>query len=90
MAASNQTMIEALSTHVVMYNRPDIHNGEAYTQKIPQEVFDDDIETYIDKNFKETKEDWETYSRITIQQGQIRLSTLEKNRIRYIVQFTRD
>jgi len=59
-------------------------------QRLAADLFDNEFMSCMDKRFDEVDEDLKTYSSLTAQQGQIRLTSGVKKHIKAFIQWTRD
>ena len=67
-----------------------IWNNESASQRIADEVFNNNFNTCIDITFTELDDHWKTYSSLTVADGRIRLRPGTKVNIRAFVQWVRD
>ena len=66
-------------------------NGATKAQRIATEMFDDDFETCLDKTFKEIDEDLKSWGQeLTINNGQIRLTPIQKKNIKAMTQWAKN
>ena len=64
--------------------------GSTAAQRLATEMFDDEFISTMDKTFEELDEDFKTWSGLTVNQGQIRLTPGTKRNIKAFVQWSRD
>ena len=76
MAAVSFTVYDAMVTCGV--DTTVTFNGSNKAQRIATDIFDDDFHTCIDKTIKEINSDLKDYSQLTVTQGQIRLTLLQR------------
>ena len=67
-----------------------LFNGQTQAERLSSEMFDDDFKSCMDMTIDEIDEDLKTFSGLTIAQGQIRLTVGTKNRIKELMQWSRD
>ena len=65
-------------------------NGDTASERIATEMFDDDFRSCVDKTMSEVEDDLKSWSTLTINQGQIRLSPGIKKRLKAFIQWCRD
>ena len=83
-------MIDTITACGMMKNKSFIYNGETYAERILQEGSNSDSNTYMDKMFKELKDYWKIFYRLTAAQWYIRLRPKVKKNIRDLVKWYRD
>ena len=83
-------MIDTITACGMMKNKPFIYNGETYAEWISQEGSNSDSNTYMDKMFKELKDYWKIFYRLTVEQWYIQLRPKVKKNIRDLVKWYRD
>ena len=64
--------------------------GKTPVQMLAEDIFSDDFATCMDKTHKELDSDFKTYSDLTQNQGQIRITPGVKKNIKAFVQWSRD
>ena len=68
----------------------DQFEGRTAAERIASDLFQDDFKTCMDKTFEELESDLKSFSTLTQNQGQIRLTPGQKNKIKAFIQWTRD
>ena len=63
--------------------------GETPAVRLAEGLFSNTFIKCMDKTMKDLKEDFDTYSTLTVAQGQIRLVPAVKNKIKAFIQWTR-
>lgn len=84
-----QTMEQAL----IACGVPDdgiLFNGSTKAERIANDIFDDDFNSCLDVSFDDFDSECKTYSGLTINQGQIRLTPGTKRNIKALIQWSRD
>ena len=71
-------------------NDNDNFDGKTPAQRLAEDIFSDDFATCMDKTHKELDSDFKTYSDLTQNQGQIRITPGVKKNIKAFVQWSRD
>ena len=71
-------------------NDDDNFDEKSSAQRIASDIFSDDFSTCMDKSHKELDSDFKSYSDLTQNQGQIRISPGVKKNIKAFVQWSRD
>lgn len=64
-----QTMVAALEECGVLINNPQIMNGETVSQRITNDIFDNDFYFYMELSSSDLEDNWKTYSALTVAQG---------------------
>ena len=64
--------------------------NETEAQRIATDLFQDSFNTCMDKTFNEVDSDLKTYSVLTLENGQIRITPGQKNSLKDFIQWTRD
>ena len=59
-----------------------LFNGATKAQRIATELFDDDFTSCLDKTFSEIDEDLKSWSALTVNNGQIRLTPMQKKNLK--------
>ena len=68
----------------------DLFNDDTKSDMMAAEIFDDDFSFYMENTYNEFDEDLNSYSNLTIVNGQIRLVTGQKKNIKAFNPWTRD
>ena len=64
-----QTMVAALEECGVLINNPQIMNGETVSQRITNDIFDNDFYSCMELSSSDLEDNWKTYSTLTVAQG---------------------
>jgi hypothetical protein len=83
-----QTVLDAMIASGV--NNLVLFNGTTAAERIATDIFDDDFESCLSKDFKDLEDDFKSYSTLTVANGQIRLTPGTKKKIKGFIQWTRD
>jgi len=67
-----------------------LFQGETPATRLAEGLFSNSFMKCMDKTMKDLKEDFDTYSTLTVAQGQIRLIPTVKNKIKAFIQWTRN
>ena len=83
-----QTVLDAMIASGI--NNQIQFNVATQAQRIATDVFDDDFESCLSKDYKDLEDDFKSYSTLTVANGQIRLTPGTKKKIKGFIQWTRD
>ena len=67
-----------------------LFNGATKAQRIATELFDDDFTSCLDKTFSEIDEDLKSWSALTVNNGQIRLTPMQKKNLKAFIQWSKN
>src|SRR5687768_10327824 len=87
MAAAN--MVETAMILCGVSNAANGAHGSNAT-RIASDIFDDEFTSCLNKTFGDLNTDLKSYSNMTVNQGQIRLTPGMKNKIKAFIQWCRD
>ena len=90
MAAAQQTFTVLDAINQIGIVDQVLFNGNTRAERIATEMFDDNFESCIDKTFKEIDEDLKSWSAMTINNGQIRLTPLQKRNLKAFTQWVKN
>eukprot|EP00978_Attheya_sp_CCMP212_P018785 scaffold51871_cov72-Attheya_sp.AAC.3 len=86
--------IPAFDVHEAMtvcgINDVDLFDGDTAAARMAFDMFNNLFHSCMDKTFDEVDQDFKSYSSLTVAQGQIRLSSGIRTRVKVFIQWTRD
>ena len=84
-----QTIVEALTACGVMDINSVLLDGLTCAERVSDDVFDDDFHTCINLSFSDLEDKWKNYAALTQAQGQIRLKSATKKRVKALVHWSK-